>query len=61
MIASRTSALLVAATAACVVLTPLRAHAQWWRGAPADFEDCADTAEKSASKEEKASIPPNAI
>jgi hypothetical protein len=54
-IASRTSALLVAATAACVVLTPLRAHAQWWRGAPVDFEDCADAAEKSASKEEKAS------
>lgn len=41
--------------AACVVLTPLRAQAQWWSSTPADFEACADIAEKAASKEEKAS------
>jgi hypothetical protein len=53
---SRTSALLMAATAACVVLTPLRAQAQWWSSKPADFEDCADRAEKAATREEKASM-----
>jgi hypothetical protein len=36
------------------VLTPMAAQAQWWRSAPADFEDCADAAEKAATKEEKA-------
>jgi hypothetical protein len=48
----RICALLVAAT--CVVLTPVRAHAQWWsaRG-PADFEECADAAEKAATKEDR--------
>jgi len=29
------------------------AHAQWWRSAPADFEECAEAAEK-AGKDEKA-------
>ena len=53
MIASRPSALVVAALAGCVALTPLRAQAQWWRGAPVDFEECADKAEKAATKEEK--------
>lgn len=52
---SRTSALLIAAAAACVVLAPSRADAQWWRSAPADFEDCADRAEKAPTREEKAS------
>ena len=33
----------------------MAAHAQWWRSGPADFEDCADLAEKAATKEEKAS------
>jgi hypothetical protein len=52
VIASRTSALLMAAIAGGVVLQPLRAHAQWWGSrAPADFEECADGAEKTASKE----------
>ena len=32
---------------------PLRAQAQWWRGAPADFEECADKAEKAATKKDK--------
>lgn len=55
MIASRPSALLVAAIGTIVVLSPVRAHAQWWRSAPADFEACADAAEKSKTKEEKTS------
>jgi hypothetical protein len=53
VIASRPSAFVVAALAGCVVLTPLRAQAQWWRGAPVDFEECADKAEKAATKEDK--------
>jgi hypothetical protein len=51
-IATRAGAVLIAA--ACVVLAPSRAQAQWWSRAPADFEECADKAEKAASKEEKA-------
>ena len=53
MILPSTSALLIAAIAGCVVLQPTRAHAQWWSRAPADFEDCADKAEKTATKEER--------
>ena len=53
VIALRT--LLMASFAACIVLTPLRAQAQWWSSKPADFEACADIAEKAATKEEKAS------
>jgi hypothetical protein len=30
-----------------------RASAQWWHRAPADYEDCAEAADKSATKEEK--------
>jgi len=52
VIASRTSALLIATIAGGVVLQPSRAHAQWWGSrAPADFEECADKAEKVAIKE----------
>ena len=54
MIASRLSAAFVVAIG-CVVLTPIRAHAQWWRIAPADFEACADAAEKAKTKEDKTS------
>ena len=52
MIASRTLALLLAAIAGGAVLQPSRAQAQWWgsRG-PADFEDCADFAEKATTRE----------
>ena len=49
VIASRPSAFAVAAIAACVVLTPGRAQAQWWRSAPVDFEACADLAEKAGT------------
>lgn len=55
MIASRSSALLIAAFAGCFALTPSRAPAQWWHSAPADFEDCADKAEKAATREERTS------
>ena len=55
MFASRLSAALVVAAIGCVVLTPVRAHAQWWRIAPADFEECADVAEKAKTREEKTS------
>ena len=55
MIAPRAYALVIAAIAACAVLQPLRAHAQWWSRAPADFEECAEKAEKAATKEERAS------
>jgi hypothetical protein len=56
VIVSRKSGLLTAAVAACVTLAPLRAHAQWWSTrAPVDFEDCADLAEKAATKEARTS------
>jgi hypothetical protein len=51
---SRISALLMAAIAAGLVLTP-HAHAQWWgKRAPVDYEGCADAAEKAATREAKA-------
>jgi hypothetical protein len=53
VIASRLSALLIAATA-CAALAPSHLHAQWWGRAPADFEECADKAEKATTREEKA-------
>jgi hypothetical protein len=56
VIGSRKSALLIAAVTGCVALTPLRAHAQWWSTrTPVDFEECADLAEKAATKEARAS------
>jgi hypothetical protein len=42
---------------AWVALLPARAHAQWWTArAPADYEECAASAEKAASKEVKATL-----
>ena len=55
MIASRSSLLAIAAVAGLIVLSPVHAHAQWWRSTPVDFESCADAAEKAKSKEEKTS------
>ena len=55
MIASRCSILLTTAFAGFVALQASRAHAQWWSHAPADFEECADTAEKASTKETKGS------
>ena len=53
MIASRTSALFIAATGSLLVLAPVRSDAQWWRSGPVDFESCAEAAEKSKTREEK--------
>jgi hypothetical protein len=51
----RKSALLCAAIVCCVVLIPARSHAQWWGArAPADYEECAESAEKAATREAKA-------
>jgi hypothetical protein len=55
VITSRISALVIAVIAGSVVLTTPRAHTQWWRPhVPVDFEECADVAEKAATKEAKA-------
>ena len=54
MTASRLSIVLIAATAS-VLLPVSRAQAQWWSRAPIDFEECADAAEKAATREAKAS------
>jgi hypothetical protein len=52
VIALRLATLLLAAVAGCFVLQPSRAHAQWWGSrTPVDFEECADSAEKVATKE----------
>jgi hypothetical protein len=55
VIVSGKNALLSVAIVGCIVLQPLRAHAQWWGArAPVDFEECADSAEKAATKEARA-------
>jgi hypothetical protein len=49
------SALLSVAIVCCVALVPARSNAQWWGArAPADYEECAESADKAASKEAKA-------
>ena len=53
MIGSRTAALLVAGFAGVMVLNLSRVSAQWWHRAPVDFEECAEAAGKSVTKEEK--------
>ena len=53
MLTSR-SLLQITAVAGLAMLPSDGARAQWWRSPPADFEACADIAEKAASKEEKA-------
>jgi hypothetical protein len=51
----RKSVLLMAAVGGCAALQLSHAHAQWWSRAPADFEECADAAEKGATKEARTS------
>ena len=53
VIASRPLALYAATVAVLIVLQPLRASAQWWNRAPADFEECAEAAEKSSTPQDK--------
>ena len=53
VVASRRAAPLLVAAAGFFLLTSSHAHAQWWKRAPVDFEECADAAEKSATKAEK--------
>jgi hypothetical protein len=52
VVASHRAALVVAA-AGIFLLTQSHAQAQWWKRAPVDFEECADAAEKAATKTEK--------
>jgi len=54
VLASPRLALLLAAIAVDVALQPSRAHAQWWSRGPADFEECADIAEKASTRDAKA-------
>jgi hypothetical protein len=51
--ASRNQIVLMAAMIGCAVLSSSQANAQWWSRGPSDFEECADVAEKAASKEAK--------
>lgn len=53
VIETRATALGMATAAAFVLLQPSCAQAQWWKRGPADFEDCAEAAEKAPSKQEK--------
>ena len=55
VVASRRAAPLLFAAAGFFLLTPSHAYAQWWKRAPVDFEECADAAEKAATKAEKTS------
>jgi hypothetical protein len=51
----RKSALLCAAIVCCTVLAPANASAQWWGARiPADYEECAEAAEKAATRDAKA-------
>ena len=49
----RLPVLVFAAITCLPAIQPQRAHADWWSRSPTDFEECADAAEKSATKEEK--------
>ncbi|RXH26049.1 MULTISPECIES: hypothetical protein [Bradyrhizobium] len=49
------AALFLIAAAGFYLLTLPHAQAQWWKRAPVDFEECADAAEKAATKAEKTS------
>ena len=55
MTAWRSPVLLIVGIAGLIALEPVRVSAQWWSHAPTDFEECADAAEKAATKEEKTS------
>ena len=44
----------VAVIGSLLLLAPVSAHAQWWRSGPADFEDCAASAEKAGKEVDNA-------
>jgi len=48
---SRTRIVLMTAMIGFAVLSRSQAGAQWWSRGPSDFEECADVAEKAASKD----------
>lgn len=54
MITLRWSVLPTVFFVGCMLLQPARVYAGWWYHTPKDFEDCADLAEKAATKEDKA-------
>ncbi|QDF41487.1 hypothetical protein FJN17_30075 [Bradyrhizobium symbiodeficiens] len=49
------AALLPVTAAGLLLMAMPHAQAQWWKRAPVDFEECADAAEKAATKAEKTS------
>ena len=51
MSVSRTRIVLMTAMIGFAVLSRSQAGAQWWSRGPSDFEECADVAEKAASKD----------
>lgn len=53
MLASRHQIVLMAALIGCAIVSSPPARAQWWSHKPADFEACADLAEKAPTKEAK--------
>ena len=50
----RNQIVLLALIMGCAVLASSQAAAQWWSRGPADFEECADAAEKNPAKEARA-------
>ena len=53
MSASRHKIVMMAALIGCAVGSTPLARAEWWSHKPADFEECADLAEKAATKDAK--------
>jgi hypothetical protein len=51
LLIARNQIVLTIAIAGCAVLSSPQARAQWWSHAPADFEECADLAEKVVNKD----------
>jgi hypothetical protein len=52
--APRHQIVLMAAIVGCAAFSASQAAAQWWSRGPADFEECADIAEKNPAKEARA-------
>ncbi|MCP3474162.1 hypothetical protein NLM33_28000 [Bradyrhizobium sp. CCGUVB1N3] len=53
VIASRSARSSLGLIAGLILLMPAHAHAEWWKRTPSDFEECADRAERYATKQEK--------